>query len=133
MKLVTLSHSFYKKYENCKEILRKSNRPYLYISVKIDNKTFAIPLRHHINHPYSFITIENYGLDFTKAVLIEKSDISSDNPRIDTKEWKIIKKNLDKIIYKFKKYIKKYKKAKQENNPRYSNIIAYSSLQYFNI
>lgn len=53
MRLVILSESFYEKYAGCKEILKKTDRPYLCLTVKINGKTFAIPFRHHIRHPLS--------------------------------------------------------------------------------
>ena len=69
MKLIILSDKFYKEYGGYREILKKPSRPYLCLTVKIDGVTFAIPIRHHINHPFCFKTIGDCGLDYTKAVI----------------------------------------------------------------
>ena len=43
---------FYEKYSNCKEILKKVNGPYTICIIEINKLTFAIPIRHNINHKY---------------------------------------------------------------------------------
>ncbi|MBR0380862.1 MAG: hypothetical protein IJH71_00280 [Eubacterium sp.] len=133
MKLIILSEKFYKIYGSKKEILKKENRPYICLSVQIDQKTFAIPIRHNIGHPFCFSTLKPAGLDYTKAVVIEdQSYISPDKPWIDSKEWNIIKKNENKIFYQFRKYVRQYKRAlKHPDNPRSKALLKYSSLQYF--
>ena len=68
MRLIYLSEKFYEKYGNYPEILKNDSRPYTCLEIKIDGKTYAIPLRHHITHKYAFLTIGNQGLDYTKAV-----------------------------------------------------------------
>ena len=118
-----------------KEILEKENRPYACLSVEIDQKRFAIPLRHSINHPFCFPTIRPAGLDYTKAVVLEDpSFISPDRPWIDSKEWNLIKTNENKIYRDFSKYIRQYKRAlRHPDNPRSRIYIQYSSLNYFNL
>ena len=89
MRIIILSQTFYALYPRTAfpEILDNDNRPYFYLTVKIENHSFAIPLRHHIAHPYAFMTIGDAGLDFTKAVIIDDpSDISSTTAWIDTNE-----------------------------------------------
>ena len=56
MKYIFLTEQFYKDYEKCPEIEQKRFRPYIMLLVKIDNLTFALPLRSHIKHPYAFFT-----------------------------------------------------------------------------
>lgn len=133
MKLIILSTLFYAKYQGCPEIMKKSDRPYYCVSVKIDSREFAIPLRHHINHPYAFITIGERGIDYSKAVLIDDpSYISPDKPRIDSVEWRILQKNENRIFYEFRKYVGQYRRALlHKDNPRSENILRFSTLQYF--
>lgn len=135
MKLIYLSSAFYSKYSNCKEILQKPNRPYACMAVQIEKHLFAIPMRHHITHSFCFNTTYDYGLDFTKAVIIDDSSyIGSGIPWINTTEWNAIKTNEQKIIYEFSKYIRKYKRAlKAPSNPRNASILRYSALQYFTL
>ena len=87
MKLVILSDRFYEKYNNCPELLEKKDRPYYCVALEVDGRTFAIPLRHHIKHPFCFHTVGNAGLDFSKAVTItDPSYIADGIPWIDSRE-----------------------------------------------
>lgn len=133
MKLKILSEQFYNTYSHCSEILKKENRPYACLTVELDGMLFAIPFRHHIKHKYAFHTIDEAGLDYTKAVII--SDIqflSDDKPSIESKEFAIIKREENKIRYEFSRYVNQYKRAmKHPDNPRNINILKYSTLQYF--
>ena len=69
-----LTSEFYEKYKNCKEILQKQKRPYAVHLIRCNNLTFAIPVRSNINHNFSYKTIGNKGLDFTKTVIITDVD-----------------------------------------------------------
>lgn len=133
MKIKILSKKFYNTYSDCSEILKKETRPYACLTIEIDGVLFAIPFRHHIKHTYSFHTIGEAGLDYTKAVIISDDDyLTDENPTIESKEFAIIKKNEQKIKYGLKKYVNQYKRAmKHRDNPRSKNILQYSSLQYF--
>jgi len=74
MEFHRLSAAFYAQFGHCEEILTKEERPYYVLLLKLDNLTYAIPLRSHITHPYCFIadnsTGQNSGLDYSKAVII---------------------------------------------------------------
>lgn len=133
MKLILLSGDFYKAYQNCKEILKKENRPYVCLTVKIGENTFAIPLRHHISHKYAFITYGDCGLDYSKSVVINDSKyVSSLSPQIDKKEFGIIRKSKKAIEDGFIDYLNLYKRARcHADNPHYKYIVEFSSLQYF--
>lgn len=133
MRFITLTQEFYTKYSDCTEILDKEDRPYALMQIEINGILFGIPIRHHINHPFAFKTIDDRGIDYTKAVVIEKSDYISDvDAWIDTAEWRIISRNEDKIRYEFKKYLNQYKRAlKHKDNPRSDIYLKYSALQYF--
>mgnify|MGYP000979967148 CR=1 FL=1 len=88
MEFYLLTKKFYEKYSNCKEILKKENRPYTICIIEINKLTFAIPIRHNINHKYSIKTFNNQGLDFTKAVIIiDKAFISEKNVYIEQEEY----------------------------------------------
>lgn len=134
MRLIILSSEFYDLYREKPEILDKDNRPYVCLTVKINGQTFAIPLRHHMRHQYGFSTIGESGLDYSKAVVIESETfIAPDEPRIETKEWNIIKRNENKIFSGFRKYLHQYLRALKSPDSKRSDFIKYSSLQYFEI
>lgn len=133
MKIKILSKKFYDTYSDCSEILKKETRPYACLTIELDGLLFAIPFRHHIRHSYSFHTLGEAGLDYTKAVIISDNEyLTDEHPSIESKEFSIIKKNEQKIKYGLKKYVNQYKRAmKHRDNPRSKNILKYSSLQYF--
>ncbi|MBO4912726.1 MAG: hypothetical protein J5504_08370 [Butyrivibrio sp.] len=135
MKLIYLTQQFYNDYACCPEILQKPNRPYACLTVKIENHLFAIPLRHHISHSFCFNTTYDYGLDYTKAVVVDDNNyIAQSKVWINSTEWNVIKANEPKIIYEFTKYVRQYKRASRNpNNPRNMSILRYSALQYFNL
>lgn len=133
MRLILLSDKFYDEYSSMPELLQKRTRPYICLEIKIDTQTYAIPFRHHISHKYAFFTREGCGLDYTKAVIIhDESYISSDRPRIEQREFNVIKGKEAKIIKGMTDYINLYKKASEHSdNPHYENIRRYSTLKYF--
>ena len=135
MDLIVLSSSFYQRYKDCDEILCKDNRPYLCLCIKVENRRFAIPFRHHISHKHCFITYEDRGLDYTKAVpIVDSSFIGDDTAWIDSAEWNIVKQNEGRIYAGFNKYLKLYRKALRfSNQRRYQNVLKYSALQYFEL
>lgn len=135
MRVVRLSSMFYEKYADCPEIMQKPKRPYYCLEVRVREKTFAIPFRHHIKHQYAFYTVADAGLDYTKAVLItDDAMISDDVVRVDTAEWRLINRNEDMIFSGFVKYLRLYEKAKKKTSvPKYKKIVEFSALQYFDL
>lgn len=133
MKLIILTKEFYNKYDKCSEILKKHDRPYACVAIKTETCTFAIPFRHHINHKYSFHTIGEAGLDFTKAVVIvDDRYVSGDHPTIESAEFAIIRRDEQKIIYEFSRFLRQYRRAMAHpEHPRNHNLLKYSALQYF--
>lgn len=137
LKTVFLTNEFYKAHENHSEIEQKKTRPYIRIQIMIDGVLWGIPLRSHIKHEHVIWTNkeEGCGIDFSKAVVIEKPDeyISDIQPHIRSDEFKVLKK-LDeyRIQQKMKQYIRDYRKAKEKPNiPRNKDLLKYSTLQYF--
>ena len=134
MNFFLLENNFYKDYSTCREILKKTNRPYAVFLIKLNNLTFAVPVRSHITHKYSIKTIGNKGLDFSKAVVINDRQkyISKKYAYIDNREYQIIMEQKWKITKKMEDYIKKYKKALKDPSIPANKILYNSScLQYF--
>ena len=132
-----LTHEFYNKYKNCKEILYKPKRPYAVHLIEHNNLIFAIPIRSNITHEFSYKTIKeknkNKGLDFTKTVIINDLKYFSKQPvRINQEEYLKLDKNRHFIEKKMLSYLKIYKKALQKpNTNKNKNILSKSTLQYF--
>ena len=136
MNFFLLENNFYKDYSTCREILKKTNRPYAVFLIKLNNLTFAVPVRSHITHKYSIKTIGNKGLDFSKAVVINDRQkyISKKYAYIDNREYQIIMEQKWKITKKMEDYIKKYKKALKDTFIPANKILCNSScLQYFHV
>lgn len=133
MKLILLSQQFYSDHADHKEIMHKPERPYACLAVRINGYWFAIPFRHNINHKYCYHTLGNAGLDYSKAVVLERKEyISSKTARIEQKEFNLLKGKDSIIQTGMVNYIKVYKKAlANKSNPHYANILANSTLQYF--
>lgn len=136
MKFVLLSQAFYDKYSECREILKKKDRPYCVMILQIGNNTMAIPLRSHIKHKYAFFTNKESlaGLDYTKSVII---NLDTD---IDTTRKAFIRKDEYKNVlgqeYVIKqgllKFIKRYQKALlRPDLPGNRYIVQNTALQYF--
>ena len=133
MKLIFLSEKFYNDHAQCDEILQKRDWPYACLVMKIGGVTFAIPFRHNIKHRYAFMTYGTCGLDYTKAVVIrDGSDIADGTPTVDRKEWDRVRRCENDIFYSFRQYVRQYRRAMaHRDNPRNSNLLKYSTLQYF--
>lgn len=133
MRLIYLSELFYGEYGHFPEILNKPSRPYVCLTVEIDGYLFAIPFRHHISHPYAFMTGEKSGLDYTKAVLVNDARyIAWGAPRVEQAEYNRLKGNEARIVNGMRRYLKLFRKARQyPGNTHYSTILEYSALKYF--
>lgn len=132
MQLIYLSEKFYDAHREHREIMQKQGRPYACLSVQLYGHTFAIPLRHHIEHKYCFLTYDNCGLDYSKAVIVEEGDVGQGTPQIDQREFNAIKGKEHIIANGLRRYIALYLKASQRrDNAFYDNIRRYSALQYF--
>ena len=133
MKLITLSSHFYNKYSNCREILSKPTRPYACLEVMIDGVRFAIPFRHHIAHKWAYITYDQCGIDYSKAVVIsDERFVGSARPIIEQIEFNALKGKDALIESGMRRYLAVYRKAvRYPKNVHYQSIRRCSSLQYF--
>lgn len=133
MRIIKLSESFYAQMKNCIEILHKSARPYLCVTIVVDNIEYAIPFRHHISHAYCFHTIGDAGIDYSKAIpILNESFISEEKATVELKEWRIIQANEKEVYDGFSRYLAKYRHDAR-NKGHNSIIVRYSALQYFDI
>lgn len=137
-RFVFLTDEFYKAYpsELYPEIEQKHNRPYIQVYVEINGIQYAIPLRSEIHHPHVLWTDKknHCGVDFSKAVVIndEKYIDMLTEPHIRENEFNALRGKDYKIKVKMEKYIKEYKKAKQDLGKKHNqNLVKYSTLQYF--
>lgn len=133
---IYLSESFYQDYIGCAEIEQKPTRPYIRICVKINGVLFAVPMRSHIKHKHVLWTNEaaGCGLDFSKAVVITKSEYinRSQRPHIRQDEFNSLKGKEFIVRQKMEQYIRDYKKAAARLDvPRNKELCRYSTLQYF--
>lgn len=136
MKYVLLSEKFYEDFKDCPEIERKQGRPYIEVIVEVDGIRFGVPLRSSIKHPYALLTDRENGcgLDFSKSVVIIKEEYIEKNrrPKIRENEYKYLMGKDYIVKQKLKKYIRGYKKAKENpGNPRNRDMLLYSTLKYF--
>ena len=108
--------------------------------LEFDRLTYAVPLRSRITHSYCFIADnsngENKGLDYSKSVVIAKTEYIDSNPvTIRQNEYNIYKKQEFNIKKKFSSYVKQYKKEIRRRlaNPTLpvTALCFYSSLKYF--
>ena len=104
-------------------------------TVKIDNMTFALPLRSHIKHEYAFITdeINSCGVDYSKAVIITNAAYidTTKQPRIRPNEYKVLANKERTITKEFTDYLLDYKDAVINNADRRRYTYKYCTLQYF--
>lgn len=137
-----LTDEFYEKYSNTYlEMEKKKDRPYHHLILSYKENQVVIPFRHHISHKYcyptsSIIDGKCQGLDFSKALIIDKQYISNKEATVDSTEFNIIKQNLYRIQVDFEKYVNLYKKnfkKIQKGNKIASilNMCKFSCLQYF--
>ena len=144
MKVFTLnklSQAFYKAYPNndFPEIEQKTERPYVVLLLKIGDCRFALPLRTNIRHNYCYKfsntgreTLSVTGIDFTKAVVIDKSEYIGEETNIDDKEYLELSKKYYFIVKKFKNYLNGYIDfIKNGGNEFIAKKYRFCTLKYF--
>jgi protein AbiQ len=150
VKLVKLDNSFYRENFHLKEALDNEDekwitgkvRGYGIVVIKINNLTFAVPLRTNIRHKASYIVVKSAkagirgkGLDFSKALLISKRSYILENEpfKIPPAEHMRLANKGTYIRGSFEKYVQKYIMAvkKRDQNILNSNIYRYTTLQNY--
>lgn len=136
-----LSAEFYNKYNShdFPEIERKVTRPYIVVLVKIDDNTFALPLRTNIKHNncYKFRrssrpTNSVTGIDFSKAVIVNKTEYIGRLADIDNKEFVELNDKISFVVNRFKTYLNGYRKYVLGNLNKYqADNYKYTTLRYF--
>lgn len=136
-----LSKTFYDKYNTAAypEIEHKAQRPYIVLLVKIDENTFALPLRTNIKHNscYKFRyssrpTDSMTGIDFSKAVVVNDKAYIGDIAEMDNKEYVELSDRIVFIISKFRTYVKGYYTfAAGKANEYQAKQYKYTTLKYF--
>lgn len=136
-----LADAFYKAYPQSKypEMEKKQNRPFLVLLLRIEGNTFAIPFRTNIRHRYCYkfrnsgrATNSTTGLDYTKAVIVNRSDYIGPLANVDHNEFLELDKHYYWIYSQFSKYVEGYKKyIKDSDNQYMAKRYRYSTLKYF--
>ena len=117
MKFIFLTKDYFNRHPSSEfpEMLRKSDRPYVQLTIPCNHQLWAVPLRSYINHEFAFWSNkkELCGLDFTKAVPIELKDIDTmHSPIIRRHEFNALKGKDYRVTQRFKHFIKKFDHAK---------------------
>ena len=109
------------------------------ILVKIEDNTFALPLRTNIKHnscykfQYSSRPTDSItGIDFSKAVIVNEEKYIGEVAEIDNKEYVELNDRIAFIISKFRTYIKGYYSyAAGKSNEYQAKRYKYTTLKYF--
>ena len=131
MRFVLLNYSYFAEHPTTEAM--DKDRPHAVVVVDVNRLRFAIPLRTQLTHKQGFKTINNAGLDYTKALLIfDDKDISRDIKLKSVDEFKRINEHEHKIRAAFTKYVNRYVAARQTwddniigTNYRYSTLVNY--------
>ena len=136
-----LSEEFYKKYNTKEypEIEHKAQRPYIVLLVKIEDNTFALPLRTNIKHSncykfrYSSRPTETItGIDFSKALIVNEEGFIGKAAEIDNKEYVELNDRIAFILSKFCTYVNGYRKYVSGNANEYqAKKYKFTTLKYF--
>lgn len=144
--ILKLTDAFYNRYPNPPyvELLKKKQRAYNCLLFQTHYGYFiCIPYRSEIQHEYSYHFKESErsrkhrsGLDYTKLVIIEKTDyIDTSDAIIDQDEFRETIQNLEKIKAEALTYVEDYilhhKGIKRLHKREYERRYRYSPLQYF--
>ena len=141
IELRKLSTNFYASYPENEypEMEYKTGRPYVVLLVKINSVKFAIPLRTNIRHSYCYKfrtsdreTNSITGIDFSKAVVIEKDEYLGEETNINDREYIELQEKTFFIIKQFKKYVNDYINYRKNGGNEYvAKRYQFSTLKYF--
>lgn len=144
--ILKLTDEFYHAYPNppYKEILKKKQRAYNCLLFQTHYDYFiCIPYRTEIRHGYAFhfttsarAKVHKSGLDYSKIVIIEKTDyIDSIEAIIDKDEFNETMVNLEQIKRKaigfVEDYVKHIKGTKLLHKREFERRYGFSPLKYF--
>ena len=144
--ILKLTDVFYNAYPNppFKEILKKKQRAYNCLLFQTHYDYFiCIPYRTEISHPYAFhftTTVRSKehksGLDYSKIVIIEKTDyIDSTDAIIDKDEFNETMVNLERIKREALNFVEEYvthvKGIKELHKREFERRYRFSPLKYF--
>lgn len=143
MEIKKLEQLFYAENTHLKEVLDKDGsgnwtknkeRGYGIVICNFNGLKFGIPLRSHIKHDACFITEDQKGLDFSKAVLLIKDEYISPAPFIiPPEEYKTIVRKSFYITQKFEAYVEKYIKGVTKNDENILKPYRFSTLQNYHL
>ena len=144
--ILKLTDVFYNAYPNppFKEILKKKQRAYNCLLFQTHYDYFiCIPYRTEISHPYAFhftTTVRSKehksGLDYSKIVIIEKTDyIDFTDAIIDKDEFNETMVNLERIKREALNFVEEYvthvKGIKELHKREFERRYRFSPLKYF--
>ncbi len=139
----TIKENYFKD-NRLKEVLynKSETRPYLYVMFKYKDNNLFIPFRSELNKTGNLDKIintisydigynqkPNAKLDFSKMLIInDLSYVTDEQVIIDSKQYRIIKRNIEEINNNINKYIAGYVKAYNKNRVHIDNKYKYSTL-----
>lgn len=139
IQLRSLTDQFYNDNQGLEEALDGSNRGkvrgYGIVVIDIKGLTFGIPLRSHLNHKFGFVSERsdegNKGLDYTKALLIQKDEYIARAYKIPTLEFTHLNDNKEKIQNDFIKFVERYVEAIKKGDQNVLRNYRYSTLKNY--
>jgi|JI7StandDraft_1071085.scaffolds.fasta_scaffold97833_2 protein AbiQ len=141
MKIAKLSDEFFLENNHLIEVLDKDKqgnwnghktRGYGVVLIKLaDELTFGIPLRSHIRHSECFKTVDDKGLDYSKAVLISNPAHVSEAFKIPAEQYVMIADRAAFIAERFEKYVKRYMLGVQKGDANILRRYTFSTLQNY--
>ena len=118
-----------------RELEKKEGRPYIVFLIHVDGHIWGLPFRSHIKHKYAFWTDEmnRCGIDYSKAVILDDpAYIDRDSrPFLRPAEFEALRGNEYDVLKGFRRYLRLFKKAALSGNPRYENLLRFSTLQNY--
>ena len=123
------------------DIIKNTQRKYIFLSVKYDGNTIFVPLRSVlpnlsnalIGFPVPSTERPNAGLDYRKALIINDLDyiLMPTENTIPSSQQKILDANYETIEAQVIQYIKGYKKAALKNRHHKDCKFKFSTLHNF--
>ncbi|MBN8740403.1 MAG: hypothetical protein BGP24_22425 [Lysobacterales bacterium 69-70] len=140
MLICKLTPQFFEENSSLKEVLDREKGVWVgektrgYGIVLIDYKSlrFGLPLRTSIKHHYCFQTEDSKGLDYSKAVLLQKDGYISDQPfKIPQDEFLKIANSTHHIGQMFSKYVSNYVRGVLKADQNILRQYRFSTLQNY--